>query len=409
MTTTKTETRDATGSRARIGDQVDRWRERLVALSHSLHAEPETCFAEHASAEKVAALLESAGFAVERGVCDLPTALSATYGEGDLTIGICAEYDALPEIGHACGHNIIAAAAAGAAISLAAVAQEHGIRVKVLGTPAEEGGGGKILMLERGAFDDVTVAMMVHPGPSVDLVDPAFTSLANSRFEVVFHGRSSHAAGAPELGLNAADAAVIAQVAIGMLRQQIKDGFRVAGIVSDGGLRPNIIPERAVLEYEVRTNSSDELAVLKERVLNCFRAAALATGTTMEVGSAHPDYADLRQDPWLANAYGRNIAATGRTPTEVPLGAKGGSTDMGNISHVMPSIHPILGVLGAHGNPHSSEFTAETNTPAADDAVCDGAKAMAWTALDLALDPVQRAAYLAKHAERANALQADGS
>ena len=391
----------ATDARSRIGARVDQWRDQLIALSHSLHAEPETCFEEHASAQKLAALLESAGFAVERGVCDLPTAFTAGYGSGDLTIGICAEYDALPEIGHACGHNVIGSAAAGAAIALAAVADDHGFRVKVLGTPAEEGGGGKILMLERGAFDDVTVAMMVHPAPSGDIADPAFSSQARSYLEVTFHGKASHAAAAPALGVNAADAAVLAQVAIGLLRQQVRDDFRIAAIVREGGLRTNIIPERTVVECEVRTSTGEELVVLKERVLNCFRGAALATGTTMDAHYEQRDYLDLRHDAWLMNAYRRNIAATGRTPKPLLAQTKGvASTDMGNITQALPAIHPYIGILGASGAPHTREFATETNTPAADEALADAAKAMAWTGLDLALDIDQRASYLALHASR---------
>ena len=400
MPPTTTAATTATDARSRIGTRVDQWRDRLTALSHGLHAEPETCFEEHASAQKLATLLDSAGFAVERGVCDLPTAFTADYGSGDLTIGICAEYDALPEIGHACGHNVIASAAAGAAIALAAVADDYGFQVKVLGTPAEEGGGGKILMLERGAFDDVTVAMMVHPAPA-DIADPAFSSQANSHFAVTFHGKSSHAAAAPALGVNAADAAVLAQVAIGLLRQQVRDDFRIAAIVREGGLRTNIIPERTVVECEVRTGTAEELVVLKERVLNCFRGAALATGTTMDTHSERRDYLDLRQDVWLLDAYRRNIAATGRAPRPMLTETKWvASTDMGNITQALPAIHPYIGILGASGAPHTREFAAETRTPAADQALVDAAKAMAWTGLDVALDIDRRAAYFALHASR---------
>ncbi|MEU6660031.1 M20 family metallopeptidase [Streptomyces sp. NPDC046821] len=376
--------------RDRVTARLDEYKDRLLELSHELHADPETSFEEVRSAERLAALLEDAGFAVERGVCDLPTALTATYGSGDLTVGVCAEYDALPGIGHACGHNIICAAGAGAAIALAAAADELGFRVKLLGTPAEEEGGGKVLMLDRGAFDDVTVAMMVHPSP-VDMVDPRGSSNAVGRFEVTFTGRASHAAAAPEGGLNAADAAVVAQVAVGQLRQQLRDGYRVAGIVRHGGERTNIIPERTVLEYEVRTPTGEELGDLKERVLNCFRGAALATGTTMEVRRIQPDYLDLCHDPSLMDAYARNLRATGRevTPGQNAVGT-GGSTDMGNVTHVMPAIHPMLGVLGAQGMPHTRQFAEEVSGAAGDAAVLDGALAMAWTGLDLAADPQWR-------------------
>ncbi|MER5502067.1 M20 family metallopeptidase [Streptomyces sp. NPDC002561] len=378
--------------RDRVVARLDTYKDRLLELSHALHDDPEISFTETRAAERLAILLEDAGFAVNRAVCDLPTALTAEYGSGDLTIGVCAEYDALPEIGHACGHNIICAAGAGAAIALASVADELGFQVKLLGTPAEEEGGGKVLMLERGAFDDVTVAMMVHPFP-VDITDPRGSSNAVGRFEVTFTGRASHAAAAPEGGLNAADAAVIAQVAVGQLRQQLRDGYRVSGIVRLGGERTNIIPERSVLEYEVRTPTGGELTELRERVLNCFRGAALATGTTVAVRQIQPDYLDLRHDPALMASYARNLRATGREvpePGPVPQGT-GGSTDMGNVTHALPAIHPGLGVLGAGGMPHTRQFAEETASPAADDAVLDGALAMAWTGLDLASDTEWRA------------------
>ncbi|MFJ8375371.1 M20 family metallopeptidase [Streptomyces sp. NPDC094461] len=378
--------------RDRVAARLDEYKDRLLDLSHQLHDDPETSFGETRAAGRLAVLLEDAGFTVHRAVCGLPTALTAEYGSGDLTVGVCAEYDALPEIGHACGHNIICAAGAGAAIALAAVADELGFRVKLLGTPAEEEGGGKVLMLERGAFDDVTVAMMVHPAP-VDITDPRGSSNAVARFGITFTGRASHAAAAPEGGLNAADAAVVAQVAVGQLRQQLRDGYRVAGIVRLGGERTNIIPERTTLEYEVRTPTGEELGELRERVLNCFRGAALATGTTVEVRPIQPDYLDLRQDAALMASYARNLRATGREvpePGPVPQGT-GGSTDMGNVTRAMPAIHPGLGVLGALGMPHTRQFAEEVASSAGDDAVLDGALAMAWTGLDLASDATWRA------------------
>ncbi|BBH70041.1 putative peptidase/amidohydrolase [Actinoplanes sp. OR16] len=371
---------------------VDAWQDRLIALSHSLHAEPETAFQEHASAAKLATLLEQAGFAVEREACELPTALIATYGAGDLTVGICAEYDALPEIGHACGHNMICAAAAGAAIGLREVADELGIRIKLIGTPAEEEGGGKVLMLDRGAFDDVTVAMMAHPAPGFDVADTAMTTQTVSRFHATFHGRASHAAAAPTVGINAADAAVVAQVAIGQLRQQTDGRFRIAGIVVDGGQRTNIIPERASLEYEVRTLTAEQLPGLKERVQNCFHGAALATGTAVEFRPTQPDYLDLRQDPYLTAAYGDALSKLGRESQPMPAGVTGGSTDMGNISQVMPSIHPGMGINGATAMPHTRDFTDATASPAADEALIAGAKALAGAAIALAGDAEQRAA-----------------
>jgi amidohydrolase len=371
-------------------DQISGWRTRLVALSHSLHAQPELAFEEFASSAKVADLLEQAGFMVERGLCDLPTAFRASFGNSSLSVGFCAEYDALPEIGHACGHNIIAASAAAAAIGLAAVAAECHVRVVVLGTPAEERGGGKALMLERGAFDDIDAALMVHPGP-VDFTDPGYGSLALSRTRYTFHGKAAHSGALPHLGINAGDAATIAQVAVGLLRQQTLDSTRIAGVIREAGTAPNIIPDRSVLDYEVRAPSAEALAQLKKRVHDCFRGAALATGTSLDIEPLQPDYLDLHNDDWLMNAYDQHIRAAGRTPIRLPPGSPSASTDMGNVTHALPGIHPTIAVLGSTGIIHGASFTAETATPAADDAVIAAAIALAHTAIDLALSPDQRA------------------
>ncbi|MDI6102505.1 M20 family metallopeptidase [Actinoplanes sp. NEAU-A12] len=379
---------------------VDEWQARLIGLSHSLHAEPEVAFAEHASAAKLAALMRAAGFTVDEGVCELPTALTATYGEGDLTVGVCAEYDALPGIGHGCGHNIIGAAAAGAAIALRAVADRYGFRVKLLGTPAEESGGGKQLMLDRGAFDDVTVAMMAHPGPAVDTAGAGDSTQACTRFEVVFEGRPAHAAGAPWDGVNAADAAVIAQVAIGLLRQQTPAGHRIAGFVRSGGQRTNIIPERSVLEYEVRTPDSGRLDVLRRRVHACFEAGALATGATVHFRRTEPDYLNLRNDAWLIDTWAGHLPAFGRSATPLPGGITAASTDMGNVSHVMPSIHPMIGLRGVTAMPHTHEFAAQAVSPAGDEALLHAAKLLARTAVALASDAERRDVYVVHHRKR---------
>jgi amidohydrolase len=375
---------------------VDEWQARLIGLSHSLHAEPEVAFEEHTSVAKLAALMDDAGFDVGKGMWDLPTALLATYGEGDLTIGICAEYDGLPGIGHGCGHNIICASSAGAAIALRTAADRYGFRIALLGTPAEESGAGKQLMLERGAFDDVTVAMMVHPGPAADTAGAGDSTQACSRFSVTFEGRPAHAAGAPWDGVNAADAAVISQVAIGLLRQQTPPGYRIAGFVRTGGEKTNIIPERSVLEYEVRTPDADRLVTLRRRVQACFEAGALATGATVEFRRTEPDYLDLRNDTWLMERYSGHLSAFGRTAIPLPGGLSAASTDMGNVSHAVPSIHPMIGLRGVTAMPHTREFAAEAAGPAGDEALLHAAKLLARTATDLAATPERRAAYLAR-------------
>ncbi|MEV0264427.1 amidohydrolase [Streptomyces sp. NPDC050617] len=385
--------RDRDRARGLVEARIGEFSERLLELGRALHAEPELSFEEHAAAARLAELLEGAGFAVERGAYGLETAVVGSYGSGDLTVGVCAEYDALPGIGHACGHNVICAAGAGAAIGLAAAAEVLGIRVVLLGTPAEEAGGGKVLMLERGAFDGVTVAMMAHPAREDD-VDPRSSTTSVSRFEVTFTGRSAHAALAPEAGVNAGDAAVVAQVAVGQLRQQLRDGYRVAGVVRDGGERSNIIPERTVLEWEVRTPTAEELAPLKERVRACFEGAAIATGCSVSFRPTQPDYLDLRNDPWLMDAYAEGLRAAGRTlPPSAPV-RLGASTDMGNVTHALPAIHPSIGILGAEGSPHTREFARSTVGAAADDAVLAAARAMAWTGVAVAADAERRAHYL---------------
>ncbi|MEV0081443.1 amidohydrolase [Saccharopolyspora sp. NPDC050642] len=392
---------DITAYRGLVRAEQEAWRERLLRLSHDLHAEPELSFAEHRSVTKVTDVLREAGFTVEPGPADVPTAFTAEYGAGEFTVGICAEYDALPDIGHACGHNIIASAAIGAAIGLAAVADELGVRVKVVGTPAEEHGGGKVLLLERGVFDDVTVAMMVHPA-QYDTHPGHFSSQAVSRFAVTYGGRASHAAAAPHLGVNAADAAVVAQVAIGLLRQQITAECRIGLFVREGGAVTNIIPERSVVDCEVRAFDFDEMAALKQRVLACFEAGALATGTTMAVEPTEPDYAELVQEPEMSELFAAHIESLGRELRDT-RGTRGGSTDMGNVSKVLPSIHPSIAIIGCEHPPHTHGFAAAAATAAADDAVFDGAVAMALTAVDVAIDPVLRQKFLAEQATRGTA------
>src|SRR6188472_4400936 len=232
-----------------VEDAVYRRRGDLVELSHSIHAEPELAFAEHRSCAKTQELVAEHGFEITKSLGGLDTAFRADFGSGPLVVGICAEYDALPGIGHACGHNIIAASAVGTALALAEVADELGLTVVLLGTPAEESGGGKVLMLEAGVFDDIAATVMLHPGP-VDIA--AARSLALSEVTIRYTGRESHAAVAPYLGVNAADAVTVAQVAIGLLRQQLAPGQMVHGIVTNGGQATNVIPAHAEMKYTMR-------------------------------------------------------------------------------------------------------------------------------------------------------------
>ena len=370
-------------------NSVVRRRGDLLELSHSIHAEPEVAFEEHRSAAKTRALVAERGFEITDAPGGLATAFRASFGSGPLVVGLCAEYDALPEIGHACGHNIIAAAAVGAALALADVADELGLTVVLLGTPAEEAGGGKVLLLKAGAFDGIAATVMVHPG-SVDIA--AARSLALSEVAVRYHGRESHAAVAPYLGINAGDAVTVAQVAIGLLRQQLAPGQMVHGIVTDGGSAPNVIPARAALRYTMRAAESASLRELEDRVGDCFLAGALATGCDYEVSETEPSYQELAPDAWLTDVFRAEMQRLGRTPVPAELEAALplGSTDMGNITHVMPGIHPIVGMDAGGAFLHQPAFAAAAVSPSGDTAVTDGAIMLARTVVRLAQTPEQR-------------------
>ncbi|HEX3540102.1 MAG TPA: M20 family metallopeptidase [Acidimicrobiales bacterium] len=374
---------------------IDSSRERLVKLSHRIHANPELAFEEERAAAWVAGALDTGGLNVETGVCGLPTAFVATAGDGPLHIAICAEYDALPDIGHACGHNVIAAAAVGAGLALARVADDLGITVSVLGTPAEEGGGGKILMLERGAFDGVHAAMMVHPYP-MEL--PAMPCLAVSHIDVHFHGKSAHASSYPDRGINAADAITVAQTAIGLLRQHIRPSDRVHGIVIKGGDAPNIVPAHTIGKWYIRSRTTDELLELQPRVERCFDAGAIATGCTVEVVPRSPIYSEMRADTELSALYQANAEALGRvfpTIAKEDRDRLAASTDMANISLALPTIHPMLGIDSLPAVNHQPEFAAHCVKPVADRALIDGATAMAWTVIDAATKSAVRERLLA--------------
>jgi len=358
--------------------EVETQRLSLVELSRRIHANPEVRWEEVRSSTRTAEVLEAGGFQVARPE-GVPTAFVARIGTGPLHVAICAEYDALPGVGHACGHNVIASAAVGAGLALVPVADEVGLTVSVMGTPAEEGGGGKIAMLEHGLFEGVHVAMMVHPAPYESC---AAKSLAITDLEVHYKGKPSHAAAAPHLGINAADAVTVAQVAIGLLRQHVLRTDLVHGIVTKGGDAPNIVPAHTNAEYLVRSRTLAELETLVARVLRCFEAGALATGATFEVRE-EPRYAEVRTDPDIAALYQRNAEALGRAfPTPRPFPA---STDCGNVSLAIPAIHPLIGVETRGAVNHQPEFAAACVTASAERAIEDGAVAMAWTAIDAAL------------------------
>ncbi|MET8468262.1 amidohydrolase [Streptomyces sp. NPDC006422] len=371
-------------------------RDDLIALSHSLHAEPETALQEHRSAAKIAELLASAGFTVRRPLDDLPTALDATYGDGDLVLAFCAEYDALPGLGHACGHNVNGAASVGAALGLAAVADRLDITVRLIGTPAEEDIGGKVLLIEAGVFDDVAAAFMAHAAAEDSV---GASSLAIGAWDITYRGRPAHAALAPWEGVNALDALTVAQTAIGVLRQQLPPGSLVHGVITDGGSAPNVVPDTTRARYEVRAPTVEQLTAVQRRVRACFEAGALATGTTLELTPHGRDFADLRQDPFLTEAYAAAARSLGRAPRP-RHGDTMASTDMGNVSRLLPAIHPTIGYDTGGAVQHTAEFAAHGTSPGADLAVIDGATALALAAVSAATDAAQRDRLLTGVTER---------
>jgi amidohydrolase len=390
----------STSALDRVDDTVRRRSADLVELSHAIHAEPELAFAEHRSCAKAQALVAERGFEITAAAGGLDTAFRADFGSGPLTVGICAEYDALPDIGHACGHNIIAASAVGAALALADVADELGLRVSLLGTPAEEFGGGKVLLLNAGVFDDLAVSVMVHPGP-VDIA--AARSLTLSAIRVTYRGKESHASAAPFLGINAADAVTVAQVAIGLLRQQLAPGQQMHGIVTHGGHVANVIPAHTELQYTMRATDASSLADLEAKVGDCFLAGAVATGCDYSIEQTEPMYDALKPDPWLAETVRAEMTRLGRSPLDAALEAALplGSTDMGNVTQFLPGIHPMVAVDAGGASLHQPDFTAAAAGPSADKAVIDGAIMLARTVVRLAESPEQRDRVLGAQAQRA--------
>lgn len=374
---------------------IEQAREELLSLSHTIHGFSETAFEEVRSSACVGDSLDRAGFAVEVGYGGIPTAVRAVAGNGPLRVVICAEYDALPGIGHACGHNVISAAAVGAGIALAVGADDMGLEVVVLGTPAEEAGGGKVLLLEAGAFDSAHLAMMVHPAP-FDVAAPPVVAI--EWLEISYKGREAHASAFPEQGINAADALVVAQVAIGLLRQHLDGTDRVHGIVTEAGTAANIIPALGEASYMVRTPHIDQLDALRTRVEACFEAGALATGAELTLTRPNPPYSHLEHHAGLAERYRRNAERLGRSFYEGNVPPV--STDMGNVSVYLPTIHPFIGIDSLPAVNHQPGFTDAAARPPADQAVIDGAVALAWTAIDAATDPDLAEALMAAARDR---------
>jgi amidohydrolase len=384
--------------RAAVTDAATGHGAELVELSHDLHAHPEEAFGEHRSARAVAALLERHGHAAEIGVGGLDTALIASRGAGGPHIAVLAEYDALPGIGHGCGHNIICSTAVGGFLAAATVVDEVGGRVSLIGTPAEEGGGGKETMARAGVFDDVDAVVMLHPF-SHDLAMHPF--LGRRQLEMVFHGVAAHASAQPFMGRNALDAAVAAYQGIAALRQHLPSSDRLHGVFTDGGARPNVVPERAALLFYLRSAAPETLRDLASRMEDIARGAAAMSGCGVELHwDQKPPYLPIRFNHVLAGRWAANQEPCGRTalPPGVVPDFLTGSTDLGNLSYRMPAIHPMIAVSEPTVALHTTEFAAAAGGPAGDSAVRDGAVGLALTAVDYLADAELRDAVHAEFA-----------
>ncbi len=369
----------------RIIAEVDRRRQELIDLSLRLHANPEVAFQETRAAAWLSDYLEAGGFTLERGVCQIATAFRASYGTSGPRVAFLAEYDALPGVGHGCGHNIIGTASTAAGLALKSVVGETGGTVLVIGTPAEEAAGGKVYMAARGAFAGLECAMLAHPGNRDVAVNSALACL---ELEVEFHGRASHAAARPEVGVNALDAMVAAFTNIGLLRQQLRDSARVHGIITDGGQAVNVIPHHTAASFLIRAEDDQYLdGPLKEKVLACFQGAAAATGCRLEyLWGEESRYKAMHSNLALAEAYRSNIEVLGREVVE-PSGRRAmGSTDMGNVSAIVPAIHPTIAVAPADIPIHTDGFCELAASDLGHAGLIDSAKALAMTALDVLLD-----------------------
>jgi len=372
---------------------IDGYKDQLRDINREIHQNPELGFEEFKAHDNITNLLTSLGYTANAHSDNLPTSFTFEYGYGGRVVAFNAEYDALPGIGHACGHNLIATAAIAAFLGLASAIKAFKLpgRVRLIGTPAEEGGGGKLKLLEAGAYDDVDACLMVHPLPG-DAETGAggqayWMSLANHKFGVIYTGRTAHAAMAPWEGVNALDAVVLAYNGISVLRQQIKPYERIHGIISDGGKRPNVIPEGGRLEYYIRSRTLKEATELKERALRCFEGAAMATGCSVEYEMLNT-YADLRPNRTMCELYAAAMAAmdspVGCDPTAEPLS---GSTDMGNVSYECPSFHGMFGIRCPPGaSNHTLGFTAAAGTERAFEQAVVAAKGMAVVGWNILAD-----------------------
>ena len=370
------------GLKSSVVKKVDADRNSLSELSSKIHSTPELGFQEVKAASWLTQYLEQNGFAVERGICELPTAFKARYGQGKPVIAILAEYDALPELGHACGHNLIGTGAVGAGVASKSAVDRFGGTILVIGTPAEEIYAGKAIMMDRRAFDNLDAAMMVHPGQYNTAIN--YFSAAQS-LKVEFFGKAAHAAAQPEAGINALEALLLSFAAINSLRQHIKAKARIHGIITDGGEAANVVPAHSAAKFLVRAKDDAYLDELKQKVLNCFTGAAMASGARLEYKWGKLRYAAMRNNLTLAQLFSHNMQFLGREMRPEP--GERGSTDMGNVSQLVPSIHPFVSITSAEVANHTPEFALASASEAGSSGLLDGAKALAMTVVDLLGNP----------------------
>jgi amidohydrolase len=361
-------------------DRVELQRQQLIQLSLNIHDNPELGFEEEKASAWLTGYLEDSGFHVEQGIVGLATAFRATYGQGSPRIALLAEYDALPKIGHGCGHNIIATSAVGAGVASKPVIDQLGGSVVVLGTPAEESIGGKIDMVNAGAFKEIDITMMVHPNV-LNMV--TVQTLACSSLEVEFFGQPAHAAAQPHRGINALEAMVLAFTSINSLRQHVKGEARIHGIITDGGEAPNIVPAHSAALFLIRALDNEYLAELKDKVLNCFTGASVASGARLEYRWRDRTYAPMKNNATLAGLFKQNLESLGRHVEAFDPRFGFGSTDMGNVSQVVPSIHPTIAIASPGVSIHTQDFASAAASEAGHEGLMDAAKAMAMTVADI--------------------------
>ncbi|MBI2525500.1 MAG: M20 family metallopeptidase [Candidatus Rokubacteria bacterium] len=375
-------------AKRKIVETVEWLADDLEQLSHRIHDNPELCFKEEKAAAWLTAFLEKQGAAVERGVGGLPTAFRATIpGQGPgPTIAIMAEYDALPNIGHACGHNVIATSGAGAGAALAAALRPLPFpgRIQVIGTPAEEGGAGKVRLMEAGVFKDVDAAMMIHGRPGTQIWRP---SLGIVKVTCEFSGRAAHASSWPWRGVNALNAMIQLFVSLDMMRQQVRPDARIHGVITKGGDQANIIPEYTAAEFYLRAPTRDYCQELLRRFEGCATGAATATGCTVAVTPDPVIHDPLKPNFTMAALFGKNLERIA-FPVDPDDGQAGyGSTDCGNVSQALPTIHPYIRISPDGVPGHSREFAEWAKSPLARAGMVAAAKTLAMTAVDLLADP----------------------